>query len=299
MYGFSKQKSSLGSNMMQNYMEKQMHSLHDTSAPSLTNYRDKLISFLVGIITITVLPYIHIGIVHLRIWTPQKTPVFRNNCTCSCFDTVFRGEYEEPGTTRYKHIYFNATWQTARIWLVTVLFVLLAYESIKYVIRLVRKRNTRHSMLALYFINLYPHYYSWWSYFSYYNEDFYRYFKHHMWFTLTEVITTCIVLNLMDRRNEIISWKILAVVSINLMHVLVGALDQFIADVIYGKTATFLKARNLALMGPDLLHIVIPLWELYRLARKRNLKVNEICYKEEIFLCIIFVSMGTLVGRLL
>lgn len=66
-----------------------------------------------------------------------------------------------------------------------------------------------------------------------------------MWFTVTEIITTCIVLNLCDKRNEIISWKILAIVSINVMHILVGGMDQFISDVIYGQGAAFHKARNI------------------------------------------------------
>lgn len=52
-------------------------------------------------------------------------------------------------------------------------------------------------------------------------------------------------------------------------------------------------------MIPDCLHVLIPAWELFKFAKRKELKINEICYKEEIFLCIIFVSMGTLVGRLL
>ena len=211
----------------------------------------------------------------------------------------FSGAYENPGMTTYKHVYFNTTWQTFRIWIFTILFILLAYESIKYVIPLVRKGNIRQTMFALYLVNLYPHYYSWWSYFSYYNEDFYTYFKHHMWFTVTEIIVTCLVLNLTDIRNEIISWKILAIVSINVMHILVGGMDQFISDVIYGKGAMFHKARNLGLMIPDLLHVIIPLWELYQYALRKELKIQEICYKEEIFLCLVFVTFGTFIGRLL
>ncbi|XP_060606236.1 uncharacterized protein LOC132758573 [Ruditapes philippinarum] len=299
MYGFSKQKSGIGSNMIQNYMEKQMSTLHSSSSQSVTNYKDKVISFLMGALVLVLLPYFHIGIYHLKIWVPDKPRIAKNNCTCDCFDTVFRGQYENPGTTRYKHIYFNATWQTFRIWILTVVFILMAYESIKYVIPLVRRNKVRMSMFALYVLNIYPHYYSWWSYFSYYNEDFYRYFKHHMWFTITEVITTCIVLNLCDKRNEIVSWKILAIISINLMHICVGGMDQFISDVIFGQGANFHKARNIALMIPDCMHVIIPAWELYTFAKRKELKINEICYKEEIFLCVIFVSMGTLVGRLL
>ncbi|KAH3804163.1 hypothetical protein DPMN_132445 [Dreissena polymorpha] len=65
----------------------------------------------------------------------------------------------------------------------------------------------------------YLHYFSWWSYFSYHNEDFYTYFKHHLWLTITEKITTCLVLNL---------W----------------GMDHFIADVMYGQGRNFHKART-------------------------------------------------------
>lgn len=299
MLGYKKPKPGIGSNMIQNYMERQLLNLHDTSAPSVTNYKDKVFAFLAGALTLIILPYLHIGVFHLMIWVPNKPAISKNNCTCSCFDTVFRGAYESLGTTGYKHVYFNATWQTFRIWMVTIIFILMTYESIKYVIPLARKRQLRLTMFALYIINIYPHYYSWWSYFSYYNEDFYRYFKHHLWFTMTEVITTCIVLNLTDIRNEIISWKILAIVSINVMHILVGGMDQFISDVIYGQGRAFHKARNIGLMIPDCLHVIIPLWELYKYVKRKELKINEICYKEEILLCIVFVSIGTLIGRLL
>ncbi|XP_052784355.1 uncharacterized protein LOC128220129 isoform X2 [Mya arenaria] len=299
MLGFQKQKAGIGSNMMQSYVERQLGSIHGASAPAMSNYKEKIVSFLLGAVAITLLPYFHIGIFHLKFWVPDKAPVMKNNCTCSCFDTVMRGEYENPGRTRYKHIYFNATWQTFRIWMFTIVFVLLAYESIKYIIPLVRKRKFRTSMFVLNLVNIYPHYYSWWSYFSYYNEDFYRYFKHHMWFTVTEMITTCIVLNLTDIKNEIVSWKILAIVSINVMHILVGGMDQFISDVIYGQGANFHKARNIALMIPDVMHVVVPLWELFRFAKRKDLRINELCYKEELSACFVFVCLGTLMGRLL
>lgn len=61
MYGFSKQKSGIGSNMIQSYMERQLNTLHSSSAPSVTNYKDKVFSFFVGALTIILLPYFHIG----------------------------------------------------------------------------------------------------------------------------------------------------------------------------------------------------------------------------------------------
>lgn len=67
---------------------------------------------------------------------------------------LITGIYERPGNIGYKHIYFNATRQTLSIWIVTVLFVLLAYESIKYISTLIQAKNIRVSMLILYLINM-------------------------------------------------------------------------------------------------------------------------------------------------
>ena len=76
------------------------------------------------------------------------------NRVLGLINSSISGAYEHPGTTRYKHVYFNATWQSSRIWLFTVVFILLAYESVKYIVPLVRKGKFRGSMLALYFINM-------------------------------------------------------------------------------------------------------------------------------------------------
>lgn len=47
--------------MIQSYMERQLGSLHDASAPSVASYKDKVISFLIGVLAIVLLPYLHIG----------------------------------------------------------------------------------------------------------------------------------------------------------------------------------------------------------------------------------------------
>ena len=61
MVYFSKARSGVGSNMIQSYMERRLQGLHDTSSPSVSNYKDKILSFLVGALTIILLPYLHLG----------------------------------------------------------------------------------------------------------------------------------------------------------------------------------------------------------------------------------------------
>lgn len=286
-------------NFVQTFLESRLTALHNTSAPSVTNYKQKIIAFIVATVLISLLPILHIGVFYAKIWVPQKGYIDKRTCSNTCFDTIFRGSYENPGATPYKHVYFNATWQTSRIWIFTVVFILLAYESIKYLIPLMRRRKLRTSMFCLYLVNLYPHYYSWWSYFSYYNEDFYNYFKHHFMFTVTEIIATCIVLNLCDRKNEVVSWKVLAIVSINLMHILVSGLDQFVSHVLQGKGTNFQNARDIGLMIPDSLHVIIPIWQLFKSAKNREVRLNELCNREEIIMCIVFISIFTLIGRIM
>ena len=62
---------------------------------------------------------------------------------------------------------------------------------------------------------------------------------------MTELIASSVVLNLTDERNEIMSGKILVIISINMMHILVGGMDQFIHEVVYGHGRNFHKARNI------------------------------------------------------
>jgi len=61
MIPYFKQRPGMGSNMMQSYMERQLGSIHDASAPAWSNYKDKIIAFLSGAFVLIVLPYIHIG----------------------------------------------------------------------------------------------------------------------------------------------------------------------------------------------------------------------------------------------
>ncbi|KAL5003898.1 hypothetical protein ScPMuIL_017354 [Solemya velum] len=130
---FSKNRPSPGSNMMQSFVERQLTDLHYTCSQSVSNYRDKVLAFFFGATMVVLLPYLHIGVFYMKIWVPDKPHINKKSCKCTCFDTIMRGAYENPGTTSYKHVYFNATWQTFRIWIVTVIFILMAYESAKYI----------------------------------------------------------------------------------------------------------------------------------------------------------------------
>jgi len=282
---------------MGDYVEGRLTEMHYAAV----DYRfcPKFLASALATAIIVLLPFLHIGVFYMMIWVPDKPKVNKNECTCNCFDTIFRGQYEMPGFSTYKHIYFNSTPTTFKIWVLTVLCILMCYESVKYLFHVHQTSSFRKSWMALYLINIYPHYYTWWSFFSYYNEQFFTYFFHHVFFSVTEILVTAVVLNLCSRKNEVKGWKILLILAVSLVHIIVSGLDQFIAHVLQGQGRNFQNARNVGLMVPDLLHVIIPGWEFRRFIRDSGKSVTEHCMKEEVILFVVFVSLGVLFFRLL
>lgn len=61
------------------------------------------------------------------------------------------GVYER-GPAGYKHIYFNVTSNTLKIWAVTVFFILLVYEAAKRTIKLLIFGSVSINFLIIYYI---------------------------------------------------------------------------------------------------------------------------------------------------
>ena len=53
-----------------------------------------------------------------------------------------------------------------------------------------------------------------------------------------------------------------AFVVIRLIHILLGAVDQFFVKLILWREHTFQKARSIGLLIPDILHIILTLQEI-------------------------------------
>ena len=98
---------------------------------------------------------------------------------------------------------------------------------------------------------------------------------------------------------QVTGWKILLILSISLVHIIVSGTDQFIAHVLQGHGQRFQNARNIGLMIPDLLHVIIPAYEFWKYVKTSNAAFSEHCYKEEIIFFVVFISLGTIFGRLL
>ena len=68
-------------------------------------------------------------------------------------------------------------------------------------------------MVILFASVIYPHYYAWWAYVNYYNDDYYNQFWHQLFFTVTELASTGVVLHLVNDRNYVTPRKILVIMG--------------------------------------------------------------------------------------
>lgn len=228
------------------------------------------------------LPLVQFGTLSIVV---DKHEVNQDTCTCSCWDNVFKAGYES-GIASYKHLYFNCTYNTAVIWVISVIFFLGIYEAIKYIIDLYLKgiffqhsifNGVRDEMsqfcvsgilrkriLILLAFSIYPHLYSWWMYFNYYNDEFYEQFWHQMLFTVTELISTLTVLTLASEEDALSHKKLLLILSIGLSHILISSWDQFVINVIRGHGEAHQVLRDVGFMLSDVINVSFSLYEFHR-----------------------------------
>lgn len=124
------------------------------------------------------LPAIHILVLD-KFWSDFNVNVNREHCTCSCWDTVFKGKVAscstniattvllsflgpyEAGVAKYKHMYFNATGNTFKIWAITVMCAIILYECTRNIVSLCFDKQLRYNMVLLFILSMFSHYYSW------------------------------------------------------------------------------------------------------------------------------------------
>ncbi|KAK3592783.1 hypothetical protein CHS0354_003225 [Potamilus streckersoni] len=258
--------------------------------PRVKTYQ-KMLCCVTAFLVILLLPYIHIGILHLKFWVPDKPAVDKEHCKCDCFDTVYKGSYENPGNVKYKHMYFNTTQQTFKIWLLTLSFILVFFECLKHLLSLWLHSRLRWTMFALFISDIFPHYYSWWMSFNYYNDDYYEQFYHQLFFSATELIATVFVVKLCDSNVKVTLEKVVPIVSISCIHLFVGGLDQFVAQLLLGEGTLFQKFRNLGFLFPDFIHVIIPTFELYRTSAGQPFNMCEY------MVLIMLICIGVFIGK--
>ncbi|GLG93933.1 Uncharacterized protein GBIM_01253 [Gryllus bimaculatus] len=114
--------------------------------------------------------------------------------------------------------------------------------------------------------------------------------NHQLFYTVTELASTVLVVQLADKRNPVTLRKAIGIAGIGMMHVIGSSWDNFVSNVIHGKGYTHQVARDLGLMIPDLLHVVLPLL----LLRGRFRKIDAELQKEFLGV-ILLISSGLMV----
>lgn len=224
-----------------------------------------------------------------HLWKEYNRVINRKTCSCSCWDTVFKGTYES-GISGYKHMYFNATPQAAKMWILTVTFIIALYESMKYLIQLFHRKELRYSMFVLFASVVYSHYYSFWAYINYYNDDFYSQFYHQLFFSVTELCSTTMVLQLANVNVDLTTNKLLIILNIALIHVLIAGWDQFVTNVIQGGGQLHQVMRDLLFMIPDILHIAVSLNQFHQLSTLKHVPVTHLISKKQYLWSLILIS---------
>lgn len=206
------------------------------------------------------------------------------------------GSYENPRKTGYKHMYFNATFEMLIIWILTLVTIILAYESFKRLLNLYSTGNLRWRMLILFLLDIYPNYYSYWSYFNYTNDGFYAQVYHQLFFTTTELVSTWNVFRLCSKDTKMESGSVMCIVAISIIHILLGGVDQFFVQLILWKEKTFQRARNIGFVLPDILHVILTIQEM---AKENRISWTQTFTRNELKFGLIFVISGFVLGKVI
>jgi len=182
--------------------------------------RQRTVQVMVGATTLVLIPMVQFGLIYSHLGHHHQT-VDRDSCLNHCWDSVFKEGYEKsPG--RYKHIYFNTTWQTGLIWAITVAFMLALYESLKYLMGLWLTEQLSVWVAFMFLSSVFPHVYGWWMYFNYINDGFYSQLWHQLGFTMTELVSSLALLQVSNSRTRPRPVYMYIVVSVACGHILVG-----------------------------------------------------------------------------
>ncbi|CAL8084640.1 unnamed protein product [Orchesella dallaii] len=233
-----------------------------------------------------IFPTVHMLIFH-HLWGNLKTPVDTRHCTCSCWDTIFKGPYE-TGVAGYKHVYFSSDGNTLKMWIITVIGVLFLYEAFKRLFSLMFNRKLRWTMGILFLSSLHSHYYAWWGHWNYWNDEFYQMWYHQVFFTITELISSVMVLSYLDSRQMVEPIPMLVICSIAVFHTFCSGWDQFVFTVIQGQGQLHQVLRDLTLMTTDIVHAMLSLYEIRVYASRKGVSFISVLLQRT-HLTIVFI----------
>jgi hypothetical protein len=117
----------------------------------------------------------------------------RTTCECDCWDRAFKGIYYHSHVIQYKSVYFNMTWNTAYLFLWSLLHFVLLLKYIEWVVALFWTGRVRWLALILTGVSYYQMFYNWWATFNYINDSWYGLLPTQMFFNVTELIPALII----------------------------------------------------------------------------------------------------------
>ncbi|CAG7819883.1 unnamed protein product [Allacma fusca] len=217
---------------------------------------------IIAVLVPIIFPVVHM-LIFIQLWGHMTNPVDRNTCTCSCWDTVFKGPYES-GIAKYKHVYFNSNSNVVKMWIITVVGVVV--------------------------LSLHSHYYAWWVHWNYWNDDFYELWNHQVFFTVSELTSSALVVYHLDRRKPIQPLSMLLVANIALFHVITSASDQFFYSVILQHGHLHQVLRDILLMCTDLIQTGFALYELKKYVRHKGLPFITLFTQRKHFTTLLFTT---------
>lgn len=326
-----------------NTLEFQINSLPDIQNECHVQSRsafikEKWLGHVIGCLGPLIVPFLHIGLIY-RLWSRYNRQIDPKTCTCSCWDTAFKGEcwwiywyvcksmislskllfymrlcptvvfvsvcilmYRfssvgsyETGISSYKHVYFNATLNTYKIWIITVIAIIVFYEFGKHIFILIFRNQIRWRMAVLLVSIIYPHYYSWWSYFNYLNDDFYFQWYHQMYFTSTEVFSTISVLLLANKKRPLNVSLLLIILNVAVAHILVSGFDQLVANVVRGEGSLHQVLRDVGMFVPDIMHLTVAVYDLKGISKGSRMPTYYLVSNKHFIFSVLFISVSWVV----
>jgi len=109
-------------------------------------------------------------------------------------------------------------------------------------------------------------------------------------FSVTEIISTALVLQECNNDRSSSPRRLLAVLVIAAAHVLAAGRDQFVDNVLLGLGAGHQRARDIGFMAVDLLHLAVPYFKL-RSLRSVSVRWRDVTSVDELTLAIVCVVL--------
>jgi hypothetical protein len=176
-------------------------------------------------------------------------------CTCSCFDSAYKGRLHAVFPPVYKHVYFNMRFETACL-LALIFGSLLGLTTIiQKIVCCVADGTCDKSVIALVALSIYPNFYGLWCVFNYVNDRFYPMLWSQVFFSASEVYVTSVLYRLLAKGSTIPSQHVHWALAVASVHILLAAYENVLWGVFqYDKGLRNL--RDTFLMSSDVLTVI-------------------------------------------